>query len=144
MKRKMKKRKTNVKNKKKGAMGYVCHLLRPGGGFESRVLAIAILRGFPVKVDQWVVDGEERAHDRWRDCHRSCVRDAPGGGAFLPPASCCSFSSFALRLHCLVLEIGHSGIFGVVVVVLVVVVRLGAATGSFDWLLVHVRCLLFA
>ena len=65
------------------------------------------------------------------------VYDAPGGGAFLPPASCCSFSSFSLRLRCLVLEIGRSRVFGVVVVV-VVVVRLGAATGSFDWLLVRV------
>ena len=66
------------------------------------------------------------------------VYDAPGGGAFLPPASCCSFSSFALRLCCLVLEIGCSGVFGVVVVIVVVVVRLGAATGLFDWLLVRI------
>ena len=66
------------------------------------------------------------------------VYDAPGGRAFLPPASCCSFSSLALHLRCLVLEIGRSGIFGVVVVVVVVVVRLGATTGSFDWLLVRV------
>ena len=50
-------------------MGYVHRLLRPGGGFESCVLVIAILRGFPVKVDQWVGDGEEQAHDQWRDCH---------------------------------------------------------------------------
>ena len=63
------------------------------------------------------------------------VYDTPGGGAFLPPASCCAFSSFALCFHCLVLEIGRSGVFGVVVVV---VVRLGAVTGGFDWLLVCV------
>jgi hypothetical protein len=43
-------------------------------GFESRVLAIAVLRSFPEELGQWLRDGEERAHDRWRDCHRSCVR----------------------------------------------------------------------
>ena len=100
---------------------------------SSRLQSCAVLS---VKVDQWVGDGEERAHDRWRDCHRS-LYDAPGSGAFLPPASCCTFSSFALRFRCLVLEIGRSGVFRVVVFV-VVVVRLGAAMGSFDWLLVCV------
>ena len=64
----------NVKRKKRGGWGTYAVCSDLGDGFESHVLMIAILHGFPVKVDQGVQDGEERAHDWWRDCHRSCVR----------------------------------------------------------------------
>ena len=54
-----------------GEWVYVRCLLRPGWGFESRVFAIAVLGGFPEEAGQWVRNGEERAHNRWRDGHRS-------------------------------------------------------------------------